>query len=91
LSPSDQLPTVTRAIQQAGGLSANANLQQVEIHRTTDSGTEKVIRVNVQKSIESGDYTQDVVLQQDDQVVIPELAPTAQTPTQPETPEASQE
>lgn len=80
LKPDDKLPTVSRAIQQAGGSLENANLQQVEIHRLTETGSKKVIKVNVAKTLETGDYSQDAVLQQDDQIVIPAIAPTAQNP-----------
>jgi len=77
LKQEDKLPTVSRAIQQAGGSLSNANLQQVEIHRLTETGTKKVIKVNVARTLETGDYSLDAVLQQDDQIVIPAIAPTA--------------
>ncbi|MBF2025764.1 MAG: S-layer homology domain-containing protein [Oscillatoriales cyanobacterium C42_A2020_001] len=74
LKQEDKLPTVSRAIQQAGGSLENANLQQVEIHRLTETGTKKVIKVNVARTLETGDYSQDAVLQQDDQLVVPAIA-----------------
>ncbi|EKQ68560.1 periplasmic protein involved in polysaccharide export [Leptolyngbyaceae cyanobacterium JSC-12] len=81
LRQEDQLPTVSRAIQQAGGSLANANLQQVEIHRLTETGTKKVIKVDVAKTLEMGDRSLDPLLQQDDQIVIPAIIPTAQNST----------
>jgi S-layer homology domain len=75
------LPTVSRAIQQAGGRSVNANLRQVEIHRTTDTGTQKVYKVDVSNMLETGDFSQDILLQQNDKLVIPSNSPTAQAPT----------
>jgi S-layer homology domain len=74
------LPTVGRAIQQAGGSSARANLRQVEIHRTTNTGVQKVYKVDVETMVQTGDFSQDVVLQQDDKLVIPSNPPIAQAP-----------
>jgi hypothetical protein len=71
LGKGNDFPTVSRAIQQAGGSLTSADLHQVEIHRTTEMGAKRVIKVDVSKMIETGDRTQDLVLQQDDKLVIP--------------------
>jgi polysaccharide biosynthesis/export protein len=65
------LPTVTKAIQQAGGISQLADLRRVEVHRTARSGTEQIINVNLWDLLQSGDLKQDLILQQGDRVVIP--------------------
>ncbi|NJP12069.1 MAG: hypothetical protein HC866_23525 [Leptolyngbyaceae cyanobacterium RU_5_1] len=74
----NNFPTVSRAIQQAGGSLGSANLRQVEIHRLTEAGTQKVIKVDVSQVWQTGNLTQDVMLQQDDKLVIPAIAPSAQ-------------
>ncbi len=71
LGRGNNFPTVTRALQQAGGTLNSANLHQVEIHRITETGAKRVIKVDVAKVLQTGDRTQDLVLQQDDKVVIP--------------------
>ncbi|WP_421658779.1 S-layer homology domain-containing protein [Leptothermofonsia sp. ETS-13] len=80
LGQGNNLPTLSRAIQQAGGALSSADLRQVEIHRRTDTGTTKVIRVDVWKTLRSGSLAQDVVVQQNDRIVIPASA----TRTQPD-------
>jgi polysaccharide export outer membrane protein len=64
-------PTVTRAIQVAGGITPSANIRQVEIRRTTRSGTMQVLSVNLWQLLEVGDSSQDVILQDGDTVFIP--------------------
>lgn len=78
LKQMDKLPTLTRAIQQAGGSLETANLQQVEIRRLTETGATKTIKVKVGQSRSSGEMPLEAVLQQDDEVIIPAIAPTAQ-------------
>ncbi|MBD2037196.1 S-layer homology domain-containing protein [Leptolyngbya sp. FACHB-321] len=83
-APSDAgLPTVSRAIQRAGGTLDGADLRQVEIHRIDESSARQVINVNVQQLLQSGDRSRDIVLQQGDKLVIPTAATAAsnQTPS----------
>ncbi|MBW4444594.1 MAG: SLBB domain-containing protein [Plectolyngbya sp. WJT66-NPBG17] len=65
------LPTVSQAIQQSGGITALANVREVEVRRTTRSGTTQTSRLNLWQLLTSGDSTQDLVLQQGDTIVIP--------------------
>ncbi len=74
----NNLPTVARAIQQAGGSLDTANLRQVEVRRTSETGEKQVLKVDVQRILKTKDYAQDVVLQQNDQITIPAIAPTAE-------------
>lgn len=67
-------PTVTRAIQQAGGIKPNADLRQVTIRRLTKSGQEQQINVNLWQLLQAGDILQDAVLQDGDTVVVPVAA-----------------
>lgn len=65
------LPTVTKAIQKAGGITQLANIRQVEVRRMTRSGNEQAINVDLWQLLREGDLQQDLVLQQGDTVVIP--------------------
>ncbi|CDN16919.1 MAG: SLBB domain-containing protein [Richelia sp.] len=66
------LPTLTRVIQQAGGITSQADIRKVSIRRATKtSGTTQTIDVNLWQLLQSGDISQDVILQDGDTVVIP--------------------
>ncbi|AFY76786.1 periplasmic protein involved in polysaccharide export [Pleurocapsa sp. PCC 7327] len=71
-------PTVTRAIQVAGGIKPLANVRQVEVRRLTSTGEQRTITVDLWKLLQQGDSSQDAVLQEGDTIVVP-LA-TAQDP-----------
>ncbi|MGL5080588.1 MAG: SLBB domain-containing protein [Microcoleaceae cyanobacterium] len=71
-------PTVTKAIQQAGGITESANIRQVEVRRITRSGLQTT-EVNLWELLQSGDITQDPFLQEGDTIIIPtatEIDPT---------------
>ncbi|MFE1746610.1 SLBB domain-containing protein [Coleofasciculus sp. H7-2] len=63
--------TVTQAIQVAGGITPLADIRQVQIRRSARSGPEKVLDINLWQLLQSGDVTQDVILQEGDTVVVP--------------------
>ncbi|WP_272063881.1 SLBB domain-containing protein [Oscillatoria sp. CS-180] len=65
-------PTVTRAIQVAGGIKPDADIRGVEIYRRTRNGEEQRIGVNLWELLAEGQITQDIVLQEGDTVFIPE-------------------
>ncbi|MGE5656083.1 MAG: SLBB domain-containing protein [Actinomycetota bacterium] len=65
------LPTVTRAIQIAGGLKAQADIRQVQIRRPTNLGRDQVFSVNIWALLQSGDSNQDTILQDGDTIIIP--------------------
>jgi polysaccharide biosynthesis/export protein len=67
----NQWPTVTQAIQSAGGITQLANLRQVQLRRTLPNGTEEVIDVNLWELLRSGELSQDVALRDRDTIVIP--------------------
>lgn len=69
--PEVGLPTVTQAIQQAGGALAGADLRQVQIHRVNDVTEREVINVNVAQMLKTGDRHHDLVLHQGDRLFIP--------------------
>jgi protein involved in polysaccharide export with SLBB domain len=63
--------TVTQAIQLAGGVKPSANVRQIQIRRATRSGTEQVINVDFLQLLQNGNLSQDLALQQGDQITIP--------------------
>ncbi len=66
-----ELPTVTRAIQQAGGITQLANIRQIQVRRLTRDGSEKTIDVDLWQLLQGGDLRQDAILQPGDTILIP--------------------
>ncbi|HEY9763924.1 MAG TPA: SLBB domain-containing protein [Trichocoleus sp.] len=64
-------PSLTEAISQAGGITAQANLKEVEIRRSISPNQKQVTTINLWDLIKTGDLNQDVVLQGGDEVYIP--------------------
>ncbi|MFE4107078.1 polysaccharide biosynthesis/export family protein [Almyronema epifaneia] len=64
-------PTVTRAIQVAGGIKPLADVREIQVQRRTRTGTEQIIAVNLWQLLQQGDLTQDIVLQEGDTVIVP--------------------
>jgi polysaccharide biosynthesis/export protein len=71
-------PTLTRALQVAGGITSLADLRRVTVRRTTRAAGEQVININLWQLLQSGDLSQDLVLQQGDTITVPTA--TALTP-----------
>lgn len=65
------LPTVTHAIQVAGGITQLANVRGVTVRRFTRDGTEQTLEVDLWQLLREGDLQQDVLLQAGDTVIIP--------------------
>ncbi|MCT7986623.1 SLBB domain-containing protein [Laspinema sp. A4] len=65
------LPTVTRLLQQAGGIKIQADIRKIQVRRMTISGAEQIIPVNLWQMLQAGDFTQDMVLQDGDVVFVP--------------------
>jgi polysaccharide biosynthesis/export protein len=68
------LPTVTQAIQIAGGITQSADIRRIEVRRVTQAGVEQRIPINFWQLLVSGDRSQDVVLQQGDTIFVPTAA-----------------
>lgn len=68
---SGTLPTLTQAIQQAGGIKQLANLKEVKVVRATRAGNTQTIKVDLWELLRTGDLNQDVVLQQGDRIEVP--------------------
>jgi polysaccharide export outer membrane protein len=64
-------PTITRALQVAGGITPAANIRQVQVRRVTQAGSEQVFQVDLWKLLHEGDLSQDALLQDRDTVVVP--------------------
>ncbi len=67
----ETVPTITRAIQIAGGIKPMADVRQVQVRRTTKTGVEQVINVDLWKLLKEGDLKQDLILQDRDTITIP--------------------
>ncbi|WP_287248466.1 MULTISPECIES: SLBB domain-containing protein [unclassified Moorena] len=64
-------PTVSQAIQTAGGIKPSANVREIQVRRPTRDGTEQLININLWKLLQDGDLSQDLALQKGDTVIIP--------------------
>ncbi|MEO0455875.1 MAG: SLBB domain-containing protein [Cyanobacteria bacterium P01_A01_bin.114] len=64
-------PTITRAVQVAGGIKPLANVREIEVRRQTRLGTEQTIQVDLWALLQEGDLSQDLVLQEGDRVFVP--------------------
>jgi polysaccharide biosynthesis/export protein len=77
-SGNPSFPTVTRAIQVAGGITQLADVREITVRRLTREGTERIINVDLWKLLQGGDLQQDAILQSGDTIIIPTA--TAMTP-----------
>ncbi|PSN18839.1 polysaccharide transporter [filamentous cyanobacterium CCP5] len=73
-----RFPTLTQAISEAGGITDQANLREIEIRRPVAPNRQEITRISLWDLIESGDLSQDAILQSGDEVYIPTA--TALTP-----------
>ncbi|MGL6281866.1 MAG: SLBB domain-containing protein, partial [Microcoleaceae cyanobacterium] len=66
-----QMPTITKALQLAGGTTASADIRQVKIRRSQPNGPEQIINVNLWSLLQTGDLSQDIALRDGDTLFIP--------------------
>ena len=64
-------PTVSQAIQTAGGIKPSANVRQIQVRRPTHNGTQQLINIDLWQLLQEGDLSQDLALQEGDTVIIP--------------------
>lgn len=64
------LPTVTRAIKIAGGITPTADIRRIQVLRQRKNGTQQLIEVDLWSLLETGDLNQDIILQQGDTIVV---------------------
>jgi len=67
-----QFPTVSQALQLAGGVTQAADLQRVQLRRTNGNRPEQTVALNLWQLLNSGDGQQDLVLRDGDAIVIGE-------------------
>ena len=65
------LTTVTRAIQTAGGITPLADIRQIQVRRQRKDGTEQLIALDLWQLLETGQLSNDIILQQGDTIVVP--------------------
>jgi polysaccharide biosynthesis/export protein len=68
---SEVAPTLTRAIQVAGGIKPMADIRNIQLQRTTKTGVEQIITVDLWKLLKEGDLEQDLILQERDRIIVP--------------------
>ena len=66
-----KFPTVTQAMELAGGVTQTADLRNVQIRRQTHSGPPEILLVNLWELLRNGDLSQDIVLRDGDSIFIP--------------------
>jgi polysaccharide export outer membrane protein len=66
-----QWPTVSRAIQTAGGITQIANIRGIQVRRPIAPDRTNIINVNLWQFLSAGDLTQDLRLRDGDTIVIP--------------------
>jgi polysaccharide biosynthesis/export protein len=66
-------PTVTQAIQSAGGIRPTADVRRIKLLRVDRAGRGQAKTVNLWALLTQGDITQDLVLQEGDRIIIPEI------------------
>ncbi|MGL6135667.1 MAG: SLBB domain-containing protein, partial [Planktothrix sp.] len=75
------LPTITRALQTAGGITNVADIRNIEVQRITRTGVQTTT-VNLWELLQSGDINQDVFLQEGDTIIVPTADDIAATDLQ---------
>lgn len=67
------LPTVTRALQIAGGITPQANIRQIQLRRTTQVGAPQIISLDLWQYLNTGDVSLNTILQDGDTIVVPQV------------------
>ncbi|MEM9152473.1 MAG: SLBB domain-containing protein [Cyanobacteria bacterium P01_F01_bin.3] len=67
-----QFPTVSQALQMAGGVTQAADLQNVQLRRVNGRRPEQVVALDLWQLLNNGDSRQDLVLRDGDAIVIGE-------------------
>jgi polysaccharide biosynthesis/export protein len=64
-------PTLTEAIKIAGGSTASADLSRIRVRRNTRTGPGQTVPINLMSLLQSGDFGQDIILQDGDTILLP--------------------
>ncbi len=70
----DGYPTLTRVIQLAGGITPMADIRNIQVRRRTQTFSEQVIEINLWELLQSGDISQDLIMQEGDTIIIPQVS-----------------
>ncbi|MGD1809626.1 SLBB domain-containing protein [Dapis sp. BLCC M126] len=68
-----QLPTVTKALQVAGGVTTSADIRQIKIRRFQSNASEEVIDINLWELFQNGSLVQDISLRDGDTLFVPSI------------------
>lgn len=74
-----KLPTLTEAIQKAGGITQLADLRQIKLIRARRSGANDTFQIDLWELLQAGDIRQDLTLRDGDRIVLAK----AEAPTNP--------
>ncbi|MGK7928897.1 MAG: SLBB domain-containing protein [Spirulina sp.] len=66
------IPTLTQALEEAGGIEMTADIRNIAIRRPTKTGSEQIIPINLWEFLQAGDIAQDTPLQEGDTIIVPE-------------------
>jgi polysaccharide export outer membrane protein len=66
-----QFPSVTQALQLAGGVTQTSDLRRVRIERPRTSGNREIIDINLWELIQTGNLANDITLRDGDIIFIP--------------------
>ncbi len=66
-----QWPTVTKAIQSAGGITQLANIRKIQVRRPQKFAAVKVIDVDLWRFLKAGEQAEDFALRDGDAIIIP--------------------
>ncbi|NET30726.1 MAG: hypothetical protein F6K19_01815 [Cyanothece sp. SIO1E1] len=85
VSTGTPMPTITQAIQAAGGMTSLADIQRIQIHRALPNSLSKMIEIDFWQYLQAGDASQDVALRPGDRVIIPATEALSPAETEPPT------
>ena len=71
LAGNNSQPTLIQALQLAGGINPAADLRQIKVRRQTRQGNAQEIKIDLWQILQTGDLSQDLVLQSGDTITIP--------------------
>lgn len=66
-----QMPTISRALRMAGGITQSADVRQIKIRRPQRNASEQIINVDLWELLQNGDLRSDITLRDGDTIFIP--------------------
>lgn len=66
-----QMPTISRALRMAGGITQSADVRQIKIRRPQRNAREQIISVDLWELLQNGDLRADMTLRDGDTIFIP--------------------